>query len=256
MNSSDKNLLVIEKALSQFYQRRIEKLSENDIFRILKRKNPYLYRAFGTNDGYNFVRDLLMDTQTSSDETLFGDFFEEVAINITPNGRKSSTDSIDLEVWSEDMKSVKLYAVKSGPNVFNAMSKKRQNDAFQESQKRLKGIAVTPIVGYSYGRKKTTKENKNVFEEVAGQLFWKELTGDENFYIKLIDYIGMVADEHKESFKSEWDKCLNKLFKKFMDVFGNEDGSLNWEEILKFNSSSENSTVINKKIKMAREGKI
>lgn len=245
-----KNYLnIIDNSLQQFYQRRVEKLFDKDIFEILKRKNTYLYRAFGTNDGYTFVKNLLMDTQTSSDETLFGDFFEEVAIKVSNGGRKSSTDSVDLEVWSEDMKSVKLYAVKSGPNVFNAMSKKKQNDAFKDIMKRLKGIAVTPIVGYSYGRKVSTTENKNNFEEMAGQMFWRDLTGDENFYIKLIEYIGNVADSHREEFKSEWDRCLNRLFKRFMDVFGDEDGSINWDDILKYNSGSEIPKEISQKIR-------
>ena len=249
----EKNLKIVENELQKFYKKRVEKLENQDIFKILKRKNPYLYRAFGTNDANEFVRDLLSDTQTSSDETMFGEFFESVAIGVSLNGRKSSGDSIDLEVWSEDEKSVKLYAVKSGVNVFNAQSNRRQQDAFNEAIRRLKGIAIQPIVGYSYGRK-SSKINKKNYEEKAGEVFWEDITGDKNFYKKLIDMVGFTADRHKEEFVDEWNKCKNRLYKKFMDVFGNEDGSINWHNIIEYNSAKDIPKEISKKIRMVNKG--
>lgn len=246
---NEKHLQVVSTALTKFYKKRIDKLSDKDIFAIIKRKNPYLYRAFGTNRGHFFVEELLSDSQTSSDETLFGEFFEEVAIGVSINGRKSSSDSVDLEIWSEDEKSVKLYAVKSGTSVFNAMSLRRQNDSFKESIKRLKGIAVIPLVGYSYGRKESRESSKNNFEEKAGQCFWEDITGDSNFYIDLINLIGTVADVHKIEFESEWNKCINRLSHNFLSIFGNNDGSINWDNIVQFNSGKEIPKEITQKIK-------
>ena len=243
---------VIKKALEEFYLRRITKLMGSDIFDIIKRKNPYLYRAFGTANAHDYIKALLADTQTSSDETLFGEFFETVAIAVS-GGRKSSANSIDLEIWSPDQKSVKLIAVKSGPHIFNAQSKQRQNVAFQEAMKRLTKVAVTPIVGYSYGRKENRGGNQNNFSEVAGQAFWEEITGDSGFYIKLMDYIGQAASQHKEKFDEEWNKCINRLFKAFLDVFGNEDGSIDWESVVIYNSQKESPLDINEKIRAVKK---
>lgn len=240
---------IVNTALRNFYNRRIDIVSKTDIFKVLKQKNPYLYRAFGTNDAHQFIESILSDNQTSSDETIFGDFFEDVAINVArlsnENVMKSSADSIDMEIWNDEMNNVKLYAIKSGTKVFNAQSKRRQNQAFQEAQKRLKNIAITPIVGYSYGRKNATKNNQNNFQEVAGEEFWTSITGDKYFYLKLVDFIGQAAEEHKIIFNSEWDKSINKQFRKFIEVFGEEDGSINWKDIVKHSSSK----LIDKEVK-------
>jgi len=245
---------VVNKALKNFYDRRIEIVSKADIFKIIKQKNPYLYRAFGTNDAHNFVESILYDSQTSSDETIFGDFFEEVAIGVSANGRKSSANSIDLEIWSDDQTQVKLYAVKSGTKVFNAQSRDKQRQAFAEANKRLKGIAVTPIVGYSYGRKTVkSKGNKDNFVEEAGEIFWTNITGDNNFYVELIGLVGVVAEKHKAKFKREWGKCINRQYKKFIDVFGDEDGSIDWESIVRYSSGMEAPKDIDKKITEMRK---
>lgn len=241
---------VVNEALKNFYDRRIDIVSKIDVFKIIKHKNPYLYRAFGTNDAHDFVENILIDAQISSDETIFGDFFEEVAIGVSTSGRKSSANSIDLEIWSDDQTQVKLYAVKSGTKVFNAQSRERQRQAFTEAQKRLKGIVVEPIVGYSYGRKATEgKSKKDNFREEAGEVFWTSITGDDNFYIELIELVGLVADKHKTNFKREWDKCVNRQFKKFIDVFGNEDGSIDWKNIIKYSSGVKAAKEVSAKIR-------
>lgn len=247
------NYEVVSRALKNFYERRIDKLEKIDIFDVLKRKNPYLYRAFGTNDAHDFIEEVLVHYQSSSDETIFGDFFEEVAIGVSKNGRKSSANSIDVEVWSDDQKSVSLYAVKSGTHVFNAQSKERQRQAFMEAQRRLQGIAVTPIVGYSYGRRRNSSSNRNNFNEHAGQVFWRRLSGQENFYIELIELIGKAAEEHKQNFKREWDKCINRQFLTFMKVFGSPDGSILWDLIVKYSSAEKIPKEIQKSITKAKQ---
>ncbi len=229
---------IIEDALQYFYKKRIQKLSEIDIFPILQRKNPYMFRAFGTSDAHAYILDLLGATQSSSDETLFGEFFETVALKVS-QGKKSASNSIDVEIWDDDNKAVKLIAVKSGPHIFNAQSKKKQNDAFQESMRRLTKVAVDSIVGYAYGRKKSSENNKFVFREIAGQAFWMEITGDKDFYLELMHHIGRIATLHEKEFEEEWNKSVNKVYKLFMDVFGNTDGSINWDSIIRYNSGAD-----------------
>ena len=245
---------IVNDALSRLYMRRIEKINDIDIFKIIKHKNPYMYKAFGSNDAHGFVENILSDCQTSSDETIFGTFFEDIAIAVAKNGRKSSANSIDLEIWSDDNKSVTLYAIKSGTKVFNAQSIERQRQAFSEALRRLVGTAVIPKVGFAYGKiSSSSKQNKNNFEKEAGQIFWENISGDTNFYIKLIDAIGEVSEPHRQKFQEEWLKCINKQYKKFLDVFGNSDGSIDWKSIVQFVSSKDRTTEINKKINKAKK---
>ena len=246
---------VVSTALEKCYERRIEKVGKIDVFGIIKRKNPYMYRAFGSNDAHTFVEDILLDAQTSSDETIFGDFFEEVAIGVAKNGRKSTALGLDLEVWSDDQREVDLYAIKSGVNVFNSSSRERQRQAFTEAVKRLQGkkVIVTPKVGYGYGRKNSSEANKDNFVEEAGEVFWTQITDDPSFFLELIELVGVAAEQHKNNFLSEWQKCVNRQYKKFMDVFGFEDGSIDWEGIVKYSSGAVAPNEIESKMRNIRK---
>ncbi len=56
----------------------LEKLS---LKRILRRKNPYLFRALGSEIASDIVQQILQAFVSSSDETIFGDaFFEPIAL--------------------------------------------------------------------------------------------------------------------------------------------------------------------------------
>ena len=88
------------------------------------------------------VQELVLAFMSSSEETLFGNiFFEEVALAAS-GGEKALADSIDIVIHTED--SVKAIAVKSGTSVFNAQSKRRQQQAFEEMRKRL-GLDIESI---------------------------------------------------------------------------------------------------------------
>ena len=48
--------------------------------KILGRKNPYLYQTYGINNPSEFIKKILLDFITSSDETVFGyQVFEKIA---------------------------------------------------------------------------------------------------------------------------------------------------------------------------------
>jgi hypothetical protein len=39
-----------------------------------------------------------------------------------------------------------------------------------------------PIIGYGYGRKNQSNRGKpKIYSELAGQRFWREITGDDKF---------------------------------------------------------------------------
>lgn len=228
---------IIHKALEEFYRRRLKNLSGLKLKTVLKRKNPYLYRAIGYVTASEIVEELLKAYITSSDEGIFGDaFFEKVALEAS-NGNPSMTDSVDVEIHTD--KEIKAYAVKSGPSVFNAQSKTRQNQAFEECRKRLSKLRkhFEAIVGYGYGNKKSTKTKYN-FKELAGQDFWTDLTGDSEFYLKLIQLMGDKPKEHLPAFRDAYSAALNRFVRDFIDDFCFEDGRIDWEKLVRFNSGS------------------
>ncbi len=243
---SEKLETIICDALNDFYKRRlasIDKLKLNDV---LKRKNPYLYRAIGYTKASEIVEELLRAYIISSDEGIFGGaFFEKVALE-SCDGHESGNDSIDIEIHLES--TVKAIAVKSGPSVFNSQSKKRQDQAFKKFFKILSKVQkqFDPIVGYCYGNKKSS-ETKYIFKELAGQVFWEELTGDSEFYLKLIKLMGDKPQEHYPVFREAYGATLNLFLGKFINEFCFEDGRIDWEKLVKFNSGRKIKKSVKKK---------
>ena len=71
----------IAEGLDAFYTSLIEKIDQIDIKKIMKRKNPYLYRAKAMQNASEIVDSVLSAFVSSSEETIFGNcFFEPIAI--------------------------------------------------------------------------------------------------------------------------------------------------------------------------------
>jgi len=224
-------------ALEAFYKNLINKLDTLNIKAVIRRKNPYLFRAKAMNGASQIVEALLSAFISSSEETIFGNvFFEPVAI-VAAQGQKALAEGVDIMFERAD--TIYAIAVKSGTSVFNASSRKKQEQNFMAAQKLAQQAKkrFVPIVGYSYGRKNTSDRGMPKFyTELAGQKFWAELTGDEDFYLKLIQYMKELPEKYIDDFDVAYQKAANKLVRGFTIEFCNEDGSINWEKLVKFNS--------------------
>lgn len=73
---------VIEEALSEFDSSRLAKARNLKLKNILKRKNPYLFRYKNFDSLKSFVQSLTDASLSSSEETLFGNALERIAIGI------------------------------------------------------------------------------------------------------------------------------------------------------------------------------
>lgn len=236
--NEEETIAAISDALTEFYVSLTKNLSSIDIDKILKRKNPYLYRAKGINNASQIVDGILSAYISSSEETIFGNvFFEPLAI-IVSGGQKAVTEGVDITVDKDN--TIYSIAVKSGTSVFNADSRKRQEQNFQSAQKRAQQAhkAFFPVVGYGYGKKKTTAGKEKFYIELAGKDFWEWLTGDSSFYTKIIDYMGSRPDEYAKDFEDSYNKALNRMIRDFTIKYCKEDGSINWDALIQFNSGS------------------
>jgi hypothetical protein len=245
---------LIKQCLNDFHERRIKTLEKLNLRRVLKRKNPYLFRALGTEQAAEIVKKILEAYVSSSDETIFGDaYFEQIARNL-PNIQVSDGKGCDLILNEE--KVIHAYALKSGPNPFNSSAKEKQHNEFMELKSRLMKLQkqFDPVLAYAYGRKNKLSSGKYIYRESSGQEFWKEITGDENFYLKLITLMKDEPLKRIDQYQHDWDATVNKFTKEFMEDFCLADGHINWEKLTQFVSASE--TLKLPKRKKTKEPKI
>lgn len=243
-NGVDENAVeqAIAKALEEFYNSLLSKIDTINIKDIIKRKNPYLYRAKAIQSAAEIVESVLSATVSSSEETIFGNcFFEPLAIAAS-GGNKALAEGVDIMVEDKTENTIYAIAVKSGPSVFNADSKKRQEQNFTAARKLAQQAKAMyePIIGYSYGKKRPSGKGKpTIYRELAGQDFWAELTGDSEFYLKIIKLMGNKPEMYLEKYRESYQKASNRLVRQFTVDFCDDDGSINWDRLVQFNSGYE-----------------
>ena len=236
----------ISELLDDFYKRRTDKIRTLKLKHTLSRKNPYLYKAIGVQKASEIVEGLLSAYMSSSDEGIFGDAFFEPLAKFASGGVVSPSEGIDVARETETVYSA--IAVKSGTNVFNAQSRRRQADDFKTLENRLRKLQkqFDPVVGYCYGKKQQSSRSKSQFRELAGQVFWEDITGDPDFYLKIIKLMKDKPQQHLMHYKEAWDAAINRFTLEFINEFCYEDGSIDWEKLVVFNSGRPNAKTKNK----------
>jgi len=112
---------ITARHIAEFNGARLEKISELNVHTLLKRKNPYLFIARRTTAPQQLADQLVRAALSSSEETLFGQALEAIAIAICEQaygGRKSTTTGIDLEFDRDGTRYI--VSIKSGPSWGNA----------------------------------------------------------------------------------------------------------------------------------------
>lgn len=237
---------LIAKCLHDFYDRRTKRIQELKLREFLSKKNPYLFRAIGTEKASDIIEDVLRAFISSSDEGMFGDAFFEPIAKMVSGGVVSPSEGVDVAVETENC--YKAIAVKSGTNWGNAGQLKKQNEDFVALQSRLYKIhkEFDAVIGHGYGRKKGRPKNK-IYRNVSGQAFWTEITGDSDFYLKLIRLMNDEPQKHKPDYKKAWDAAVNRFTGEFITDFCFPDGRLNWDKLVQF--VSEDKKLVNRREK-------
>lgn len=235
----------ISTLLENFHSRRVATLDSIELTTMLNRKNPFLYRAIGINNAQEIVTGIIRSFISSSDETNFGiDFFEPLAEYVATEAHKGQSGcsvvtaagaGVDLQITTPD--GIRLYAIKSGTNVFNSQSKKKQAEEFDAARKRMAktGKAIVPIVGYGYGRK---NGDSGRFIEMSGQALWADLSGDPHMYIRIIQAMNDLPIQLGSDIATAFDRATNRCTRELLDNFSGEDGELDWGDILEYGSSA------------------
>lgn len=224
--------------IGEFHFRRAASLQSLKLIDVLKKKNPYLFKAKNIDDAHDLVK-LFLDAHLSSqEETIFGEFLEKLAIFVCGQvygGRKSSAEGIDLEFQKDGV--VYIVSVKSGPNWGNSNQVKRMIENFKQAKRILRtgnsNINVQAINGCCYG--KMSKPDKGDYLKLCGQEFWEFISGSERLFVDIIEPFGYQAKIRNEEFAAEYNRALNLFTQEFMTDFC-VDGVIDWERLVWFNS--------------------
>jgi hypothetical protein len=109
--------IYVESNIGTFHSNRLQNLRKLKLNQILKRKNPYLFKAKNILTAEKLVQTLLDAHLSSQEEAIFGNFLEGLALFINEKvygGRKSSAEGIDLEFDKDGIRYI--VSIKSGPN--------------------------------------------------------------------------------------------------------------------------------------------
>ncbi len=222
-----------------FHQKRLESLQKLKMLDVVRRKNPYLFKAKNVNTAPEFIKIILDAHLSSQEETIFGGFLEELAIFICSQvygGQKSAAEGIDLEFERDTIRYI--VSIKSGPNWGNSSQVAKLRDNFRKAKRILRTNTasknVVAVNGCCYG--KDRKPDKGEYLKLCGQQFWQFISGDPQLYTDIIEPLGYQAEERNDQFLRAYAQVINKFTLEFIGKFCDAEGNMLWEEIVKYNS--------------------
>lgn len=229
----------VEENIEIFHKKRIDCLDKLKLETVLKKKNPYLFKAKHFLTAEQIIKGLTDAFISSNEETIFGDWLEGLAIFINQkvyNGRKSGIKGIDLEFDKDRVRYI--VSIKSGPNWGNSSQVSKMETDFVIAKKTLRtsgsDLIIQAVNGCCYG--KENNPDKGNYFKYCGQEFWKFISGVENLYIDIIEPLGYKTKEKNDVFLESYAKMINKFTKEFSNNFCDDIGQINWEKLVKFNS--------------------
>ncbi len=237
----DRITAFVNQNIDTFHVKRLKRIQDIRLTHILSRKNPYLFRAKNINSASELVNSILEAALSASEEGLFGNFLEELAIFINHmqfGGQKSSSRGIDLDFVRDATRYV--VAIKSGPNWGNSSQYNAMKNDFKNALKVLRQSQQTGnirvVLGICYGKAKPVDNGEYLRAE--GQAFWEFISGDKNLYIDLIHPLGYEAKHHNDIYLKARELAFNRLTRELLLDFCNESGEIDWPKLLQFNSGN------------------
>ena len=232
----------IQKNIETFHKSRLKCLKDTKLKDLLKKKNPYLFKAKNIITAQDLVISFLEARLSSSEEKIFGDFLEDLAIFVakkTLSAVKSSSPGLDIEYTSKGVRY--LVSVKSGLNWGNSSQWKALESNFKATMKVLKQSKhaknVECILGISYGKQKRSYR-RGIILQICGQDFWYTISGEKEFYTKIIKPLGHQAKKLNTGFNTKKAQIINKFTKELLNEFCDNKGKILWEDLVKFNSGN------------------
>jgi len=232
----------VEQNIGTFHQKRIQSLDSLKLAQVLKRKNPYLFKAKYVLTADQIIRGLVDAHISSNEETIFGDWLEGLAIFINGkvfSGYKSGITGIDLEFDNNGVRNI--VNIKSGPNWGNSSQIAKMVADFKTAKKALRTsnslLNIVAVNGCCYGI--DNHPDKGNYYKYCGQSFWDFISGNNDLFVEIIEPLGYKAKEKNDDFIKSYSKMINKFTKEFANDFCNDNGEIEWEKFVRFNSAND-----------------
>ena len=247
----------VEANIGAFHEKRLATVKNRKLDDVLKRKNPYLFRA-KNQTVIQLVYGIMDAFLSSQEETLFGDFLEGVATFVASNvfdARKPNVDEfrgIDL-VLQKESKSY-IIEIKSGPNWGNSSQVQRMLTHFKEAagimQSRFPDQKIIAVNGCMYGKDRSPQKTGRIksagkpdeimpYWKLCGQDFWFFISDNRDLYTDIIQPLGYRSKQRNGEFQEAYDNFINNLVYEFLSKYRNSDGSVAWERLTQFVSQSD-----------------
>jgi hypothetical protein len=230
----------VSEHISIFHENRLHKLKALKFEDVLRRKNPYLFKAKNILTAESLVRHLLDAYLSAQEEGIFGNFLEALAVFICTKvygGKKTKTVGIDLEFEKDG--TYYFVSIKSGPNWANSDQANRMKQNFAHAtevhQAAYPKANVVCVNGCCYG--KDHKPQKAGYQKLCGQCFWEFISGNPNLYLDIIEPLGYKAKEKNEAFQQAYSEIINIFTFEFMKSYC-DDGKIDWAKTMQLNSGA------------------
>lgn len=240
----------VENHISTFHKKRLESVQNRiDFDKILKQKNPYLFRAKNILTAQDLVKGFLDAFLQSQEETLFGQFIEGLAIFVCDKVYgakkldKKKLPGMDLKFEKDN--TIYVIEIKAGWNWGNASQIKQLKINAKNAKEKLEKETNKQVVivnGCCFGKKKNSKPERDGYYKICGQDFWYLISNDELLYTKIIEPIGHKAKQKNEEFMEEYSILINKFTMDFAQRFC-IDGKIDWKKLLEFNSEKKQKSI-------------
>ncbi len=234
-----------QNVIPEFYRKKTESLSNLQLHRLIKGKNPYLFSIKNINTPQEFITEVLRAYLSSQEETFFGSALEQLAIFICEKvygGHKAEGLSMDLYFERDSI--IYIVSIKSGPNWGNSSQITQMLNHFRTA-KRILGTnnpgsrQVIAVNGCCYGR--DSRPDKGEYLKLCGQRFWELISGDNDMYTRII--APLIEETNREEikrkdreFQDAYAQKVIQLTREFEDEFCT-DGKIDWTKLAVFTSS-------------------
>jgi len=230
----------VELNIGSFHADKLASLKKQTLRSLLKRKNPYLFKAKFLISAPDFVKALLSAHISSSEETIFGDWLEGLAIYLNQlvyKGQKAPTKGVDLDFTRDGNRY--LVAIKSSPNWGNSGQIEHLETKFKTALQTLRtsrsNAVALPVNGCCYGNRNA---DRGTYLIRSGQAFWELISGDDQLYIKIIEPLGHKAKEKNDEYAKEYAKIETGFTQQFITDYCKPDNSIDWEKIVELNGKA------------------
>ena len=247
----------VEENIGSFHQKRLDTVKNKKLDEVLKRKNPYLFRA-KDQTVIQLVYSIMDAFLSSQEETLFGDFLEGVATFVAStvfdayNPGANELRGIDLVLQKQSR--LFIVEVKSGPNWGNSSQVQRMLTHFKEAivilQSKHPSRRIVAVNGCMYGKDRSPQKTGKIrtpgepdeiikYWKLCGQDFWYFISDNQDLYTDIIQPLGYQSKQRNGEFQEAYDNFINNLVYEFLSKYRNTDGSVAWERLTQFVSQSD-----------------